>query len=144
MAEMNHPFVRAAKRALASFCALMFFPAMIGALFFLDQAYKVVREFRVVTQVVTPEGVLIEGVMDKQRSCRFIEIVAMLDEIPSRVVFLDTREKPAFSRPTGPQKCGPWLIVADPKQGVKLHARHHCHAGWEHTEVLTSFVVGVQ
>ena len=141
---MNHPFLRWLRRVLANLCAFMLFPLMLSAAYLLDQAYLVVRDFRVVTQVVTPEGVLIEGTMDKVRPCRFIEVVAMLDEVPSMVIFLDFREQPQFSRPTGPQKCGPWLIVADPKQGVKLHARHHCHAGWEHTEVLTSFVVGVQ
>ena len=35
-------------------------------------------------------------------------------------------------------------VLANPKQGVKLHARHHCHAGWDHTELLTTFVVGIQ
>ena len=131
-------------RCLTNVAALLAAPALLCAAYLLDQAYPVVRDFRVVTQAVTPEGVLIEGTMDKVRPCRFIEVVAMLDEVPSQVIFLDFREHAQFSRPTGPQKWGPWLIVADPKQGVKLHARHHCHAGWEHTEVLTSFVVGVQ
>lgn len=141
---MNHTFLRWLRRVLANFCALMLFPAMLSALYLIDQSFPVVRDFRVLTQVVTPEGVLIEGVMNKQRDCRFVEVVAMLDEIPSQVVFLDTRERHVFSRPTGPQKWGPWLVIDDPKQGVVLHARHVCHAGWEHTEVLTSFVVGVQ
>lgn len=141
---MNRPFLRGLRRVLANFCAFMLFPLMLSTAYLLDQAYPVVRDFRVITQVVTPEGVLIEGTMDKVRPCRFVEVVAMLDEVPSTVIFLDFREQPQFSRPTGPQKWGPWLIVADPKQGVKLHARHRCHAGWEHTEVLTSFVVGVQ
>lgn len=132
------------RRCLTNVAALLAAPVLLCAAYLLDQAYQVVRDFRVVTQVVTPEGVLIEGTMDKVRPCRFVEVVAMLDEVPSTVIFLDFREQPQFSRPTGPQKWGPWLIVADPKQGVKLHARHQCHAGWEHTEVLTSFVVGVQ
>lgn len=132
------------RRCLTNVAALLAAPVLLCAAYLLDQAYQVVRDFRVVTQVVTPEGVLIEGTMDKVRPCRFVEVVAMLDEVPSMVIFLDFREQPQFSRPTGPQKWGPWLIVADPKQGVKLHARHQCHAGWEHTEVLTSFVVGVQ
>ena len=142
--EMNHPFLRWLRRVLANLCAFMLFPLMLSAAYLLDQAYLVVRDFRVITQVVTPEGVLIEGTMDKVRPCRFVEVVAMLDEVPSAVIFLDLREQAPFSRPTGPQKWGPWIIVADPKQGVKLHARHHCHAGWEHTAVLTSFVVGAQ
>ena len=136
--------MRWVRRCLTNVAALLAAPALLCAAYLLDQTYPVVRDFRVITQVVTPEGVLIEGTMDKVRPCRFIEVVAMLDEVPSMVIFLDFRGQAQFSRPTGPQKWGPWLIVADPKQGVKLHARHHCHAGWEHTEVLTSFVVGVQ
>ena len=68
----------------------------------------------------------------------------MLDEVPSVVVFLDTREDRTYSRAMGPQKWGPWLVIADARQGVRLHARHRCHAGWEHTETLTSFVAVVQ
>ena len=141
---MSTDAARWTRRALANFCALMLFPAMLSALYLIDQYSPAVRDFRVLTQVVTPEGVLIEGVMNKQRDCRFVEVVAMRDEIPSQVVFLDTRERPVFSRPTGPQKWGPWLVIADPKQGVVLHARHVCHGAWDHTAVLTSFVVGVQ
>lgn len=131
-------------RQAANMAAFLLFPVLLFGVYTLDQSYRVVSEFRVITQVVTPEGVLIEGTMDKVRPCRFIEVVAMIDEVPSAVIFLDFREQAQFSSPTGPQKWGPWLIVANPKQGVKLHARHHCHAGWEHAEVLTSFVVGVQ
>lgn len=127
-------------RQCANTLAFLMFPAILYGAYLADQEYTVVSDFRIVTQVVNTEGVLIEGTMNKRRPCRFVEVVAMIDEVPSTVIFLDFQ----FSRPTGPQKWGPWLIVADPKQGVKLHARHHCHAGWEHTEVLTSFVVGVQ
>ena len=141
---MSTDAARWTRRVLANFCALMLFPAMLSTLYLIDQSFPVVRDFRVLTQVVTPEGVLIEGLMNKQRDCRFVEVVAMLDKIPSQVVFLDTRERPVFSRPTGPQKWGPWLVIADPKQGVVLHARHVCHGAWDHTAVLTSFVVGVQ
>ena len=131
-------------RQCANTLAFLMFPAMLSALYLIDHSFPVVRDFRVLTQVVTPEGMLIEGTMNKQRDCRFVEVVAMLDEIPSQVVFLDTRERPVFSRPTGPQKWGPWLVIADPKQGVVLHARHVCHGAWDNTAVLTSFVVGVQ
>ena len=130
--------------AVVNAIAFATFPVLIGLTYLADPAYTVVQDFRIITQVLTPEGVLIEGTMDKRRDCRFIEVIAMLDEVPSAVVFLDTREGRTYSRAMGPQKWGPWLVIADARQGVKLHARHRCHAGWEHTEVLTSFVVGVQ
>ena len=130
--------------AVVNALAFATFPVLIGLTYLADQAYTVVQDFRITTQVLTPEGVLIEGTMDKRRNCRFVEVVAMLDEEPSAVVFLDTREDRTYSRAMGPQKWGPWLVIAGARQGVKLHARHRCHAGWEHTETLTSFVAGVQ
>ncbi len=131
-------------RQAANMAAFLLFPVLLFGVYTLDQSYRVVSEFRVITQVVTPEGVLIEGVLDKRRDCRFTEIVAMLDEVPSAVVFLDNKGADRYSRPIGAQRWGPWLIVADAGQGVRLHARHSCHAGWDHTEHLTTFVVGVQ
>ena len=130
--------------AVVNALAFATFPVLIGLTYLADQAYTVVQDFRIITQALTPEGVLIEGTMDKRRDCRFIEVIAMLDEVPSAVVFLDTREDRTYSRAMGPQKWGPWLVIADARQGVKLHARHRCHAGWEHTETITSFVAGVQ
>ena len=130
--------------AVVNALAFAAFPVLIGLTYLADQAYTVVQDFRIITQVLTAEGVLIEGVMDKRRDCRFMEVVAMLDEVPSAVIFLDNKEHAAYSRPSGPQKWGPWLLVADPGQGVRLHVRHSCHAGWDHTELLTTFVVGIQ
>ena len=130
--------------AVVNALAFATFPVLIGLTYLADQAYTVVQDFRIITQVLTPEGVLIEGTMDKRRDCRFMEVVAMLDEVPSAVIFLDNKEHAAYSRPSGPQKWGPWLLVADPGQGVRLHVRHSCHAGWDHTELLTTFVVGIQ
>lgn len=132
------------KRLLINACALLMFPGLLWAVYLTDNSYRVIEGFRVTTQVLTAEGVLIDGVMDKRRDCRFMEVVAMLDEVPSAVIFLDNKERAAYSRPSGPQKWGPWLLVADPGQGVRLHVRHSCHAGWDHTELLTTFVVGIQ
>lgn len=129
----------------ANLIAFLTFPSIVFLVYWADQTYKVVEDFKIATQVTTPGGVLIEGIMDKQRNCRLIEVVAILDDnqiIP--VVFLDPGTPPMYKRPTGVQKWGPWLIIADPKQGVKLHAYHRCHVGWEHSTTLTTFVVGVQ
>lgn len=133
--------MRWVRRCLTNVAALLAAPALLCAAYLLDQAYPVVRDFRVITQVVTPEGVLIEGVMNKQRDCRFVEVVAMLDKVPSEVVFLDLEKRPTYSRVTGPQRWGPWLVQARPGQGVVLHAYHRCHFAWEHSEILGSFVV---
>ena len=82
--------------------------------------------------------------MNKRRICRMLEVVSDVDDEVMPVAFMGAGEMPLYKRPLGPQKWGPWLVIADPKQGVVLHARDVCHGAWDHTAVLTSFVVGVQ
>lgn len=133
------------KNFIASSLSFLLVPAILWGVLMVDDMWRVVRDFRVTTQVITDEGVVIEGTLDKQRNCRFIEAIAMLDEVPSEVLFLDLQEhQGVYTRTLGPQKWGPWLVKAKLGQGVRLHARHSCHIVTDHTEVLTSFVVGVQ
>ena len=132
------------KRLLADAAAFVAFPLLLWGVYAADQSYPVVADFRVVTQVVTQDGVLIEGTMDKRRNCRMLEVVSVVDDEVMPVAFMGAGEMPLYKRPLGPQMWGPWLVIADPKQGVVLHARHVCHGAWDHTAVLTSFVVGVQ
>ncbi len=131
-------------RQCANSLALLMFPALLALVYWVDQAYSPVVDFRIVTQVVNPEGVLIEGTMDKRRNCRLLEVVSVVDDAVLPVVFLEGGGVPIYKRPTGPQKWGPWLVSAAPKDGVRLVAHHRCHGGWEHTTALTTFVVGVQ
>lgn len=132
------------KRLLADAAAFVAFPLLLWGVYAADQSYPVVADFRVVTQVVTQDGVLIEGTMDKRRNCRMPEVVSVVDDAVLPVVFLEGGGVPIYKRPTGPQKWGPWLVSAAPKDGVRLVAHHRCHGGWEHTTNLTTFVVGVQ
>lgn len=132
------------KRLLADAAAFVAFPLLLWGVYAADHSYPVVRDFRIVTQVVNPEGVLIEGSMDKQRNCRLLEVVSVVEDEVVPVVFMESHGLPKFKRPTGPQKWGPWLVTAAPKDGVRLVAHHRCHDGWEHSADLTSFVVGVQ
>lgn len=131
-------------RQCANSLALLMSPALLALVYWVDQAYSPVVDFRIVTQVVNPEGVLIEGTMDKRRNCRLLEVVSVVDDAVLPVVFLEGGGVPIYKRPTGPQKWGPWLVSAAPKDGVRLVAHHRCHGGWEHTTNLTTFVVGVQ
>lgn len=131
-------------RQCANSLALLMFPALLALVYWVDQAYSPVVDFRIVTQVVNPEGVLIEGTMDKRRNCRMLEVVSVVADEVRPVAFMGDGEMPIYKRPTGPQKWGPWLVSAAPKDGVRLVAHHRCHAGWEHTTALTTFVVGVQ
>lgn len=132
------------KRLLADAAAFVAFPLLLWGVYAADQSYPVVADFRVVTQVVTQDGVLIEGTMDKRRNCRMLEVVSVVDDEVMPVAFMGAGEMPLYKRPLGPQKWGPWLVAADPKDGVRLHANYRCHDGWEHSANLTSFVVGVQ
>lgn len=131
-------------RQCINVAAFLAFPLLLWWVHILDQSYAVVRDFRIVTQVVTQDGVLIEGTMDKRRNCRMLEVVSVVDDEVMPVAFMGAGEMPIYKRPTGPQKWGPWLVSAAPKDGVRLVAHHRCHAGWEHTTNLTTFVVGVQ
>lgn len=131
------------KRLLADAAAFVAFPLLLWGVYAADQSYPVVADFRVVTQVVTQDGVLIEGTMDKRRNCRMLEVVSVVADEVRPVAFMGDGETPIYKRPTGPQKWGPWLVSAAPKDGVRLVAHHRCHAGWEHTTNLTTFVVGV-
>jgi len=132
------------KRLLADAAAFVAFPLLLWGVYAADQSYPVVADFRVVTQVVTQYGVLIEGTMDKRRNCRMLEVVSVVADEVRPVAFMGDGEMPIYKRPTGPQKWGPWLVSAAPKDGVRLVAHHRCHGGWEHTTSLTTFVVGVQ
>lgn len=131
-------------RQCANTLAFLMFPAILYGAYLADQEYTVVSDFRIVTQVVNKEGVLIEGTMNKRRPCRLIDVVSVVEDETRPVVFLERGVPPMYKRPTGVQKWGPWLVTADPKDGVRLHAHHRCHDGWEHSADLTSFVVGVQ
>lgn len=131
-------------RQCANALAFLMFPVLLSLVYWVDQRWTVVDTFRITSQFVTPEGVVIEGMMDKRRDCHFVEVVSVSDDVTHPVVFLNHPRHYTYSRPTGPQKFGPWLVTADDKSGVKLYARHRCHAGWEHMAELTSFVVGTQ
>lgn len=128
----------------ANTLAFLMFPAILYGAYLADQEYTVVSDFRIVTQVTNNEGVLIEGTMNKRRPCRLIDVVSVVEDETRPVVFLEHGVPPMYKRPTGVQKWGPWLVAAVPKDGVRLHAHHRCHDGWEHSADLTSFVVGVQ
>lgn len=131
-------------RQCANTLAFLMFPAILYGAYLVDQEYTVVSDFRIVTQVVNKEGVLIEGTMNKRRPCRLIDVVSVVKDEARPVVFMERGVPPTYKRPTGVQKWGPWLVAADPNDGVHLHAYYRCHDGWEHSADLTSFVVGVQ
>ncbi len=121
-------------------CAFFAVPAALVAGYYIDQAFPVVRDFKIAAIKVNDGHVQISGTMNKVRNCRFVEAVAMLDDVPSEVLFLDLEERPTYSRVTGAQKWGPWMVFAQPGHGVVLHAYHRCHFAWEHTEILSSFI----
>lgn len=137
MKRVAHTLRNFALRVLAFLAVPL---ALMGA-YYADEAVPVVRDFKIDRIAATSSGFEISGTMNKVRGCRFVEAVAMLDKVPSEVVFLDLEERPTYSRVTGPQRWGPWLVQARPGQSVVLHAYHRCHFAWEHSEILGSFVV---
>ena len=121
---------------------------MIGSVCFLywwDTSRPVVTDFKVQTQYVTPQGVIVDGTMNKLRDCEVIDVAARTNQREvTRVDFLDLKSWHGYSRPLGPQKWGPWLIWAPEGEGVTIFVRHRCNPLWTHGDELTSFVVGKQ
>ena len=121
---------------------------MIGSVCFLywwDTSRPVVTDFKVQTQYVTPQGVIVDGTMNKLRDCEVIDVAARTNQREvTRVDFLDLNSWHGYSRPLGPQKWGPWLIWAPEVEGVTIFVRHRCNPLWTHSDELTSFVVGKQ
>ena len=121
---------------------------MIGSVCFLywwDTSRPVVTDFKVQTQYVTPQGVIVDGTMNKLRDCEVIDVAARTNQREvTRVDFLDLKSWHGYSRLLGPQKWGPWLIWAPEGDGVTIFVRHRCNPLWTHSDELTSFVVGKQ
>ncbi len=132
---------------LAAFCSLPLTLLLTAALAYqLDQHYRVIKSFRVQTQFVEKDGVLIVGTFDKQRNCEFVSVTGRSsDGDVAGVTFMDRRpNEPMFSRPLGPQKFGPWYVEGSAGEGITLHAVHRCHFLWPHYEEIGAFVVGQQ
>ena len=121
---------------------------MIGSvccLYWWDTSRPVVTDFKVQTQYVTPQGVIVDGTMNKLRDCEVIDVAARTNQREvTRVDFLDLKSWHGYSRLLGPQKWGPWLIWAPEGDGVTIFVRHRCNPLWTHSDELTSFVVGKQ
>lgn len=139
---MTHARLYVVKKIVASIMAFILAPALVVWVYWLDTQWAVVTDFRILTETKVDGGAIVTGTMDKRRDCQFIEVLAMTDGEPADVVFLDLSYRPEYSRARGPQRWGPWLVRAEDGQGVVLYARHQCHAAWDHTDRLTSFVVG--
>ena len=110
-----------------------------------DTQRPVVVDFRVLTQFDSSREVVIDGTMNKVRDCELVEIVARTTqrEVTS-IDFLDLGAKHPYSRPLGPQKFGPWAIVARRGDGVTLYTRHRCNPLWTVSGEMGSFVAGQQ
>lgn len=138
-------FVRALLRCAFLAAPMVTLILTLGA-YELDQRYRVIKSFQVQTQFVEKGGVLIEGVMDKQRNCEFVSVTGRAsDGDVAGVTFMDRRaNEPIFSRPLGPQKFGPWYVEGNKGEGVTLNAVHQCHFLWKHYEEIGNFVIGQQ
>ena len=124
--------------------ALLFFPLLLSTLYTIDQQWEVIGDFEVLSQEITPRGVIVEGILEKQRSCRFIEAVALTSDGQLVTVTYESRRKfggTGITRPLGKQMWGPWVLDAAPGEKVTLTIRHRCHFAWEHTEKLSTFTI---
>lgn len=138
-------FVRTVLRCAFLAAPMLTLLLTIGA-YQLDQHYRVITSFRVQTQFVEKDGVLIVGTFDKHRNCEFVSVTGRAsDGDVAGVTFMDRRpNEPMFSRPLGQQKFGPWYVEGSAGEGITLHAVHRCHFLWPHYEEIGAFVVGQQ
>ena len=111
----------------------------------IDQSIPVVSNFNVTNQVIIPHGVLIEGTLEKQRDCEFLEVTAYANRRPVPIKFLDKPEGATnYSRAVRVQLWGPWEIESGTARTVTLYARHSCHIFWSHTTELTKLsIIGI-
>lgn len=131
-------------RWLVQFASFACIPLMVLASYKLDQHWEVIGNLRITQQIVDGDGVLIYGVLTKQRECTFNEALVVSGDgtvtqlrLPGRPVGAST-----VSRPLGEQRFGPWLVEVKAGERATLFARHRCHFAWEHGEMLTTFIVG--
>ena len=127
---------------LAKAAALFLFPAIFFLSYAVDQEYEVIGDFDIASQRHTPNGLAIEGTMDKRRACRLVDAVALTSDGQAMSITYNSARIPiGVMRPKGAQQWGPWYLDAIPGEKITLTARYRCHAFWEHSEELTSFVV---
>lgn len=128
----------------AKIFAFLFFPIAMLTAYTADQAWEVIGDFEVKTQLITKAGVVLEGVLDKKRACRFIEATALTSDGQLVPVTYESRRKfggSGVSRPLGVQSWGPWTMDVAPGEKITMNVRHRCHFAWEHTEEITTFMV---
>lgn len=147
LAPLEEQLDRRRKRTAPALLVLMSMPALLllvgWVLYLIDTTRPAIVDFRVLTQFNSEREVIVDGTMNKVRDCELVEMVARTTqrEVVS-IDFLDLGRKPAYSRPLGPQKFGPWSITAKMDEGVTLYARHRCNPFWTMSSELGSFVVG--
>lgn len=131
-------------RTLVNLITFISIPLLVYGTYYLDQHWDVIGDMRITQQVEDGDGVVLYGVFEKQRECRFIEASAVSgDGSVSPIRFIDRKPSaPTISRPLGEQRFGPWRIDIKRGERATLYAKHVCHFAWEHGEMLTTFIVG--
>ena len=100
--------------------------------------FPVVEDFIVLDMKVTQGAVQMSGVMNKVRNCDFrgmgataIYITGDSDSVP--VWTRGNGSGEAFTRPTGTQAWGPWVItvpISPETVAIKFDLVHRCHFLW--------------
>lgn len=149
LAPLEEKLERRRNRTGSALFVLMSMPTLMliagWAYYLFDTSLPVVADFRVLTQFYSAREVIIDGTMNKIRDCELVEIVARTTqrEVVS-IDFLELGNKPVYNRPMGPQKFGPWSVMAKDGEGVTIYARHRCNPFWTVSAELGAFVVGQQ
>ena len=80
------------------------------------------------TQYVTPQGVIVDGTMNKLHDCEVIDVAARTNQrARSRAWTFSTSSPGTATAPAGSLEVGPWLIWAPEVEGVTIFVRHRCN-----------------
>lgn len=104
----------------------------------IDTSRPIVQNFKLASEEASPNGVILEGTMEKVRDCRDLEVTAYTSE--GRQVYVRFLNTPDNSHPVNRavrfQVWGPWEVWSGESDTVSLYALHSCHILWTQTTHL--------
>lgn len=103
-----------------------------------DTSRPIVQNFKLTSEDASPNGVILEGTMEKVRDCRDLEVTAYTSD--GRQVYVRFMYTPEAAHPANRavrfQVWGPWEVWSGESDTVSLYALHSCHMLWTQTTHL--------
>lgn len=109
----------------------------------IDRSFPVIKDFKVTSQAVGDNTVIIEGTLNKVRDCKILSVNAFTPEGRK----LDIEFPPGISednlptRPVRIQFWGPWEVHNNGVETITIYAQHACSIFWTQTTKLTDLTL---